>query len=82
MRPTREQSLAQRKTLLDCAEQIFYKKGFANTTLVEIASNTDARFIYAALTVFSADSWRASKETRTNGSSRAWWTQCCIACAT
>lgn len=38
MRRTREQSLAQRKTLLDCAEQIFYKKGFAHATLDEIAA--------------------------------------------
>ncbi len=38
MRRTREQSLALRKTLLDCAEQIFARKGFAQTTLDEIAS--------------------------------------------
>ncbi|MBB3259924.1 TetR/AcrR family acrAB operon transcriptional repressor [Paraburkholderia bannensis] len=38
MRRTREQSLALRKTLLDCAEQIFARKGFAQTTLDEIAA--------------------------------------------
>jgi AcrR family transcriptional regulator len=38
MKRTKEQSLAQRKTLLDCAEQIFAKKGFAHATLDEIAS--------------------------------------------
>jgi TetR/AcrR family acrAB operon transcriptional repressor len=38
MRRTKEQSLAQRKVLLDCAEQIFYKKGFAHATLDEIAA--------------------------------------------
>ncbi|MBB2982512.1 TetR family transcriptional regulator [Paraburkholderia tropica] len=37
MRRTKEQSLAQRQTLLDCAEQIFYRKGFAAATLEEIA---------------------------------------------
>jgi AcrR family transcriptional regulator len=38
MKRTKEQSLAQRKTLLDCAEQVFAKKGFAQATLEEIAS--------------------------------------------
>jgi TetR/AcrR family acrAB operon transcriptional repressor len=38
MKRTKEQSLAQRKTLLDCAEQIFARKGFAHATLDEIAS--------------------------------------------